>query len=206
MCRVLGVSRAGFYAWERRAPSDRDLADAWLLEKIREIHSESKGTYGARRVHADLRLGHGVEVNHKRVERLMARNGLSGLPGRRRRRTTVRLEGVRVAPDLVERDFNPDAPNRTWSADITYIRTWEGWLYLAHVQDLFSRRIVGWAMTDHLRAELVIDALQMAIARRKPDPGEVIHHSDQGSQLGFKGSSQHLTERRLRWAGRNLTA
>ena len=155
MCRVLGVSRAGFYAWERRAPSDRDLADAWLTEKIREIHTASKGTYGARRVHADLRLAHGVEVNHKRVERLMASNGLSGLPGRRRRRTTIRVEGVRVAPDLLERDFNPTAPNRTWSADITYIRTWEGWLYLAHVQDLFSRRIVGWAMTDHLRAELV---------------------------------------------------
>ena len=94
---------------------------------------------------------------------------------------TIRVEGVRVAPDLVERDFNPTAPNRTWSADITYIRTWEGWLYLAHVQDLFSRRIVGWAMTDHLRQELVIDALQMAISRRKPGPG-VIHHSDQGSQ------------------------
>ena len=177
---MLGVSRAGFYAWERRAPSDRDLADAWLLEKIREIHAESKGTYGARRVHADLRLADGVEVNHKRVERLMASNGLSGLPGRRRQRTTIRVEGVRVAPDLVERDFNPTAPDRTWSADITYIRTWEGWLYLAHVQDLFSRRIVGWAMTDHLRQELVIDALQMAISRRKPEPG-VIHHSDQGS-------------------------
>ncbi len=190
MCRVLGVSRAGFYAWERRAPSDRDLADAWLLEKIREIHAASKGTYGARRVHAELRLAHGVRVGCKRVERLMALDGLSGLPERRRRRTTIRVEGVRVAPDLVERDFNPTAANRTWSADITYIRTWEGWLYLAHVQDLFSRRIVGWAMTDHLRAELVIDALQMAITRRKPDPG-VIHHSDQGSQGGFNWSSQH---------------
>lgn len=181
MCRVLGVSRAGFYAWERRAPSDRDLADAWLTEKIREIHSESKGTYGTRRVHADLRLAHGIRVGRKRVERLMVLAGISGQPERRRRRTTVRLEGVRVAPDLVERDFNPTDANRTWSADITYIRTWEGWLYLAHVQDLFSRRIVGWAMADHLRAELVVDALQMAITRRKPDPG-TIHHSDQGSQ------------------------
>lgn len=181
MCRVLGVSRAGFYAWERRAPSDRDLADAWLTEKIRRVHAESKGTYGARRVHADLRLAHDVRVGRKRVGRLMAQTGISGQPERRRRRTTVRLEGVRVAPDLVERDFNPASANQTWSADITYIRTWEGWLYLAHVQDLFSRRIVGWAMTDHLRAELVIDALQMAISRRKPDPG-VIHHSDQGSQ------------------------
>lgn len=181
MCRVLGVSRAGFYAWERRAPSDRDLADAWLLEKVREIHAISKGTYGSRRVHAELRLAHDVRVGCKRVERLMAGAGLSGQPERRTRRTTVRLEGVRVAPDLVDRDFNPLFPDRTWSADITYIRTWEGWLYLAHVQDLFSRRIVGWAMADHLRAELVVDALQMALARRKPAPG-LIHHSDQGSQ------------------------
>ena len=161
----------GFYAWERRAPSDRDLADAWLTEKIRGIHAESKGTYGARRVHADLRLAHDVRVGRKRVERLMALAGISGQPERRRRRTTIRLKGVRVAPDLVERDFNPVAPDCTWSADITYIRTWEGWLYLAHVQDLFSRRIVGWAMADHLRAELVIDALQMALSRRKPGSG-----------------------------------
>ena len=114
----------------------------------------------------------------------MALAGLSGLPERPRRRTTIRLEGVRVAPDLVERDFNPLAANRTWSADITYIRTWEGWLYLAHVQDLFSRRIVGWAMADHLRSELVVDALQMALAQRKPDTATagLIHHSDQGSQ------------------------
>jgi transposase InsO family protein len=115
-----------------------------------------------------LRLEHGIRVGRKRVERLMAANGISGLPQRRRKKTTVRLEGVRAAPDLVERDFNPEAPDRTWSADITYIRTWEGWLYLAHVQDLFSRRIVGWAMADHLRAELVIDALEMAIGRRRP--------------------------------------
>ena len=118
MCRVLGVSRAGFYAWERRAPSDRDLADAWLTEKIRRSTPPRKGPT-ARGVYADLRLAHGVEVNHKRVERLMASNGLSGLPGRRRRRTTIRVEGVRVAPDLLE-PFNPTAPNRTWSADITY--------------------------------------------------------------------------------------
>ena len=124
----------------------------------------------------------------------MARAGLSGLPERPRRRTTVRLDGVRVAPDLVERDFNPLAANRTWSADITYIRTWEGWLYLAHVQDLFSRRIVGWAMADHLRAEFVLDALQMALAQRKPDTAAdgLIHHSDQGSQGGFNWCSQRF--------------
>ena len=194
MCRVLGVSRAGFYAWERRPPSDRDLADAWLTEKIRESHTASKGTYGSRRVHADLRLAHGIRVGCKRVERLMTLAGLSGLPERPRRRTTIHLEGVRVAPDLVERDFNPLAANRTWSADITYIRTWEGWLYLAHVQDLFSRRIVGWAMADHLRAELVVDALGMALSQRKPDTATagLIHHSDQGSQGRFNWWTQRF--------------
>jgi putative transposase len=181
MCRVLGVNRTSFHDWERRAPSDRTLGDAWLTEKIRKIHAASKGTYGARRVHADLRLEHGVRIARKRVERLMRAAGISGVLPRKRRRTTVRLPGVRVAPDLVERDFNPTAPDRTWSADITYISTWQGFLYLAHVQDLYSRRIVGWSMAEHLRAELVVSALEMALARRRPDPG-VVHHSDQGCQ------------------------
>ena len=172
MCRVLGVSRAGLYAWERRAPCDRALQDAWLLEKVRAIHAKSKGTYGSRRVHAELRLAHDIRIGKKRVERLMAAHGLSGDPLRVRPRTTVRVPGVRVAPDLVERDFNPTEPDRTWSADITEIPTWGGKLYLAHVQDLFSRRIVGWAMAAHMRKELVIDALEMAVAQRqRPSPG-----------------------------------
>ena len=124
MCRVLGVSRAGLYAWERRAPCDRALQDAWLLEKVRAIHAKSKGTYGSRRVHAELRLAHDIRIGKKRVERLMAAHGLSGDPLRVRPRTTVRVPGVRVAPDLVERDFNPTEPDRTWSADITEIPTW----------------------------------------------------------------------------------
>jgi putative transposase len=181
MCEMLGVSRAGFYAWERRAPSDRELEDAWLLEKIREIHAASRATYGARRVHAELRLAHGIRVGRKRVERLMAAHGLSGSPLRARPRARVRVAGVRVAPDLLERDFNPEAPDRCWSADITEIPTWEGKLYLAHVQDLFSRRIVGWAMAAHPRKELVIDALEMAVEQRRPARG-VVHHSDHGSQ------------------------
>jgi putative transposase len=181
MCRALGVNRTSFHDWERRAPSDRALSDAWLVEKIREIHAASDGTYGARRIHAELRLEHGVRVGRKRVERLMRTAGISGLLPRKRRRTTVRLPGVRVAPDLVERDFRPEGPNQTWSADITYISTWEGFVYLAHVQDLFSRLIVGWSMADHLRAELVVSALEMALARRRPDPG-LVHHSDQGCQ------------------------
>jgi putative transposase len=183
MCRALGVNRTSFHDWERRAPSDRTLSDAWLIEQIKPIHAKSDGTYGARRVHAELRLEHGIRVGRKRVERLMKAAGISGVLARKRRRTTVRLPGVRVAPDLLERDFNPTAANQTWSADITYISTWEGFLYLAHVQDLYSRRIVGWSMADHLRSELVVCALEMALARRRPDPG-LVHHSDQGSQPG----------------------
>ena len=182
MCRALGVNRTSFHDWQRRAPSDRELTDAWLTEKIKAIHADSDGTYGARRIHAELRLEHGIRVGRKRVERLMKAAGISGLLPRKRRRTTVRLPGVRVAPDLVERDFRPDGPNQTWSADITYISTWEGFLYLAHVQDLFSRLIVGWSMADHLRSELVVSALEMALARRRPGRG-LIHHSDQGCQF-----------------------
>jgi putative transposase len=182
MCRALGVNRTSFHDWWRRAPSDRALTDAWLTEKIKDIHAASDGTYGARRIHAELRLEHGIRVGRKRVERLMRDAGISGLVARKRRRTTVRLPGVRVAPDLVERDFRPESPNQTWSADITYISTWEGFVYLAHVQDLFSRLIVGWSMADHLRSELVVDALEMALARRRPDPG-LIHHSDHGCQF-----------------------
>jgi putative transposase len=181
MCRVLGVSRSGFHAWERRPPSARELADRALIERIAEIHAGSMKTYGSPRVHAELLLEDGIRVGRKRVERLMRRAGLSGRHTRKRGRTTIRVQGVRTAPDLVERDFNPNEPNRLWAADITYIRTWEGWLYLASVIDLYSRRIVGWALADHLRAEIVIDALEMAVARRRPAPG-LIHHSDQGSQ------------------------
>jgi putative transposase len=181
MCRVLGVSRSGFHAWQRRPPSARAVADQVLTGRIAEIHAGSMKTYGSPRVHAELRLEDGIQVGRKRVERLMRRAGLSGQHTRKRGKTTIRVQGVRTAPDLVERDFNPAEPNRLWAADITYIRTWEGWLYLASVIDLYSRRIVGWALADHLRAELVIDALEMAVARRRPAPG-LIHHSDQGSQ------------------------
>jgi putative transposase len=181
MCRTLGVNRTSFHDWERRAPSDRALSDAWLTERIKQIHAASDGTYGSRRIHADLRLEHQIGVGRKRVERLMKAAGISGVLPRKRRRTTVRIPGLRVPPDLVERDFRPDGPNLTWSADITYISTWEGFLYLAHVQDLFSRLIVGWSMADHLRSELVVSALEMALYRRCPERG-LIHHSDMGCQ------------------------
>jgi putative transposase len=132
-------------------------------------------------VHAEL-AHRGIEVGRGRIERLMRLNGLSGSVPRKRGRTTIRVEGVRPAPDLVNRDFDPPAPNLLWSADITYLRSWEGWIYLAAVMDLFSRRIVGWSMADHMRTELVVDALEMAVARRRPAPG-LVHHSDQGSQF-----------------------
>jgi putative transposase len=177
---VLGVSRSGFHAWEQRAPSDRALADAWLAEQVRRIHSESRGTYGARRVHAALRH-RGVRVGRKRVERLMRRERLSGLVPRKRGRTTIRVPGVRVADDLVGRAFSTTGPDQLWVADITYVSTWEGWLYLAAVIDCYSRRVVGWSMAEHLRAELVVDAPEMAVARRRPQPG-LVHHCDQGSQ------------------------
>src|SRR5437763_6298454 len=181
-CRLLGVSRSGYYDWERSAPSDRELTDAWLIERIRAIHAESGGTYGSPRVHAELRR-QGIRVGRKRVERLMRAAGLEGAHQRKRRTgTTVRVAGVRPAPDLVARNFRPTAPNVLWATDIKQIETLEGRLYLAAVQDLFSRRIVGWAMACHMRAELVVDALQMAVAARRPDRG-VIHHSDQGSQF-----------------------
>jgi len=180
-CRLLGVSRSGFYDWERRLPSDRALTDAWLTEKIRAIHKAHRKVYGSPRIHADLRMAHGVRVSRKRVERLMRQAGISGMVRRKRGRTTISVPGVRVADDLVERRFRPAAANVLWIADVTYLRTWEGWLYLAAVQDAYSRRIVGWSMADHMRSELVVDALEMAVARRRPAPG-LIHHSDQGSQ------------------------
>src|SRR4051794_5685856 len=182
MCRVLEVSRSGFHAWQGRAPSLRAREDARLTERIREILEANRGVYGSPRVHAELTLGDGERVGRKRVERLMRQAGLSGLITRRRGKTTIRVPGVRVCEDLVDRAFLAAAPNRLWVADITYLRTWEGWLYLVAVQDIYSRRIVGWAMADHMRTELVTDALQMALARRRPAPG-LIWHSDQGSQF-----------------------
>jgi putative transposase len=181
MCRVLNVSRTGFYNWERRAPSDRTLTDAWLTEKIKQIHDTSRGVYGAPRIHAELRMEHDIRIGQKRVARRMKAAGIAGVRPRKRFKTTIRIPGITPASDLVERQFKPDKPNVLWVADITYLRTGEGWLYLAAVQDAYSRQIVGWSMTTHMRASLVIDALKMALARRRPPPG-LIHHSDQGSQ------------------------
>ncbi len=179
LCRLLGVSTSGYYAWLRRPPSRRSREDEVLKDHIRDIHRRSRGTYGVPRIHAALKA-RGVRVGRKRVARLMRAEGLQGVSRRKTGRTTVRKPGQRPAPDLVQRDFRADGPDRLWVADITYIRTWRGFLYLAVVVDAFSRRVVGWAMADHLRTALVLEALEMAIRRRRPEG--VIHHSDQGSQ------------------------
>jgi putative transposase len=182
MCRVLEVSRSGYHTWAARPPSPRAVADTRLSARIAVLHKLRRGVYGSPRIWADLVVDDGERIGRKRVERLMRQAGLSGLITKKYRSTTVRVPGVRVAEDLLDRDFAAGAPNRCWVADITYLRTWEGWLYLVAVQDLYSRRIVGWSMADHMRTELVTDALQMALARRQPDPG-LIWHSDQGSQF-----------------------
>jgi putative transposase len=193
MCRLLDVSNSGFHAWQSRPPSERQLTDVWLLEKITAIHTKNRRVYGSPRIHAELRMEFGIHVSRKRVERLMAAHGLSGLVPKKYAKTAIRVPGVRVADDLVQRQFRPDAPNLMWFADITYLRTWEGWLYLAAVQDAYSRRIVGWSMADHMRAELVVAALEMAVLRRRPEPG-LIHHSDQGSQFVSLGFGQAATK------------
>ena len=182
MCRVLEVSRSGYHAWVRRPPSPRAVQDARLTDRIRVLHTLRRKVYGSPRIWADLVLDDGERIGRKRVERLMRQAGLSGLVTKKRKTTTVRVPGVRVAEDLLDRNFAAGAPNRCWVADITYLRTWEGWLYLVAVQDLYSRRIVGWAMDSHMRTELVTDALQMALKHRRPAPG-LIWHSDQGSQF-----------------------
>lgn len=179
MCRVLGISPSGYYAWRERAPSQRAQKDAELIKRIRDIHETSRGTYGVPRMHAEL-AAQGHHVGRKRVWRLMRAAHLEGVSRRRKYRTTVRDANARPAPDLVDRQFKADGPNKLWVADITYIPTWAGFLYLAVVIDAWSRRVVGWAMETHLRTELVLDALTFAVQQRQPS--NVIHHSDQGCQ------------------------
>jgi len=179
MCRVLGVSASGYYARQKRPPSARARADGELSAQITAIHQCSRATYGAPRIHEEL-LAAGIHVGRKRVARLMKATGLCGVSRRRWVTTTVRDTNAYPAPDLVERNFSASGPNRLWVADISYIPTWSGFLYLAVVLDVFSRRIVGWAMETSLRTELVLQALNMALGQRRP--GGVIHHSDHGSQ------------------------
>ena len=179
MCRVLGVSSSGYYAWRPRGPSKRAESNRLLSARIREAHERSRGTYGAPRVHAEL-ASEGVQVGRNRVARLMRSAGIVGVTRRRWVRTTVRDPGAKPVGDLVARNFKADAPNQLWVADITYVPTLAGFLYLAVVLDVWSRRVIGWAMATHLRTELVVDALDMAVKQRRPRL--VVHHSDHGCQ------------------------
>lgn len=181
MCRTLGVSRQGFYDWESRGPSARELTDRLLAWEIEAIWECSAQTYGAPRVHAWLRR-QGYRVSRKRVARIMRVNGWAGISGRRRVRTTIVDKGATAASDLVARNFNPEAPDVTWAGDITYVPTGEGWLYLSTVLDLYSRRVIGWGLADHLRTELASAALQMAVATRGGAIDDVVFHSDRGCQ------------------------
>jgi putative transposase len=188
MARVLGVSRAGFYAWVSRPPSARAVADEALLERVRMVHRGSRETYGAPRIHAALRAL-GERHGRKRIARLMRGVGLVGASHRRGGLVTTRSDrDARPAPDLVDRDFSAEGPDQLWVGDITFVPTAAGFVYLAVVVDAWSRRVVGWSMANHLRTELVLDALEMAVTQRRPR--DVIHHSDQGSQytsLAFGG-------------------
>ena len=198
MCRLLGVSSSGYYAWKKRQPSQRSETDATLIAAIQVAHAASRGTYGAPRIHAEL-AAKGSYIGRKRVARLMTQAGLAGVSRRRFVTTTVK-DGGRQAPDLVERNFTAEAPDRLWVADITYIPTWAGFLYLAVVLDAYSRRIVGWSMATTLATQLVLDALNMALLTRRPRG--VIHHSDQGSQYTSIEFCQHCRKAgvRPRWA------
>jgi len=194
MCQLLGVSSSGYYAWKKRQPSQRSETDAALTAEIRAAHAASRGTYGAPRIHAEL-AAKGTYIGRKRVARLMTQAGLAGV-SRRRFVTTTAKDGGRQAPDLVERDFAAEAPDRLWVADITYIPTWAGFLYLAVVLDAYSRRIVGWSMATTLATQLVLNALDMALLTRRPKG--VIHHSDQGSQYTSIGFGQRCRDAGVR--------
>ena len=195
LCRLLGVSRSGYYAWRSRPPSERARLDAVLSEKIEMIHRNSRATYGAPRVHAELRAI-GIRCSRKRVARLMRRAKLRGCLRGKKMRTTHRVALQQAAPDLVGRNFASEEPDRLWVADITYVRSKEGFVYLAFILDACSRKVVGWSMATHLRTELVVDALQMAIARRKPSPG-LVHHSDRGVQYTSVSFGKRLEDEGL---------
>jgi len=181
MCRVLGASRSGYYGWRFRPPSPRALSDEALTEKIRLVHEQSRKTYGYRRITTELVEEHDEAVGPYRVARLMALSGIQGVTRRKFCRTTRRDEKARPAPDLLERDFSALSPDTRWVADITYVPTWAGFLFLAVVLDVFTRKVVGWSMSANQNTELVTGALKMAVARQRPK-GVVVHHSDQGCQ------------------------
>lgn len=194
LCRVLAVSSSGYYAWRRRPTSQREMANEMLLEAIRRAYDASLGTYGSPRIHAELKEQ--LPCSRNRVARLMKKHQIVARQKRRYKQTTRANAAHPVAANLLAGDFTATAPNEKWAADITYIPTQEGWLYLAAVLDLFSRRIVGWAMSARMTSELVLDALEMALRARRPAAG-LIHHSDRGSQYTGSPYQQRLKENQL---------
>ena len=194
MCEVLAVSKSGDYAWRKRAPSRRAQQNERLAAQITEVHAESRGTYGSPRVHAELRT-QGFEVGRNRVARIMREEGILGRRKPRFRRTTDSEHTLPVADNLLDRQFAADAPDTAWVADITYVWTQQGWLYLAVIIDLFSRRVVGWSMAEHMRTELVFDALSAALGSRLPAEAGLVFHSDRGSQYASHAYQRALEER-----------
>jgi putative transposase len=192
LCEVLSVSASGFYAWLGRGPSPRELEDREILERIRFYFARARETYGSKRIRLDL-IDEGIQISRSRVQRLMRADGLQGLTKRLTRRVRQLTDQGLHAMDLVQRAWHPTRPNEIWVADITQISTWEGPLYVAAVMDVWSRRIVGWAMADHMRAELVIQAFEMAVATRRPPPG-LVHHSDHGAQYTSYAFGKTLRE------------
>ena len=192
MCEVLDVSRTTYYAWRNRGPSQREQDDKVLLKEIREIHENSRQTYGSPRVYRAMQA-RGHSVGRRRVARLMRENGIRAVQKRRTKRTTNSNHNFAVAPNLLDRNFEADKPNQVWLTDITYVRTSQGWLYLAAVLDMYSRKIVGWAMDRTMSRQLCINALEMAITNRKPAQG-LVHHSDRGSQYASDDYQQLLED------------
>jgi transposase InsO family protein len=190
LCRILQVVPSGFYAWRTRSESKHQQRDRELAVRIAAIHYEHKKRYGSPQIHGQMKK-QGEAVSKKRVARIMREQGLSAKPPKRFRRTTDSSHNLPVAKNLLGRNFEAEEPDKVWVTDITYVRTWEGWLYLAVVLDLFSRRAVGWAIADHMQTELVLDALRMAIRQRRPRPG-LIHHSDRGSQYASQAYQDEI--------------
>jgi transposase InsO family protein len=194
LCRLLQVSRSGYYAWRQRKPCRRAQEDQRLLPQIRAAYQRGRGEYGSPRVHRELVEGkEPVQVGRHRVARLMRQDGLVGRKKRRFVTTTQSDHQLAVAPNLLQRNFEVEQPNKVWVGDITYVRTWQGWLYLAVLLDLFSRRVVGWASSSRIDAALTLNALQMALSRRGAVPG-LIHHSDRGSQYASADYQKALTD------------
>jgi putative transposase len=195
LCRALGVSRSGFYAWRSREPSAAAVRREELTEQVAAIHAEVKGRYGSPRIHAEL-VGRGHECCVNTVARIMREAGIAAKTKRKFRQTTDSNHALPVAENVLDRAFDPDEPNASWVADVTYIPTREGWLYLAAVEDLFSRRVVGWSMDATMTSRLVVDALEMALARRAGGPG-LVAHSDRGSQYASDHYQRRLGEERI---------